>query len=396
MHTPLTYDRLAELAYKKITGGLTETEAIELTIIIESSPDKKKFFEELMDPDAMAEQIVLMNEFDVDASWKKVKEQYPFPQKRRGWWQYAVAASAILVAGFVSFYLLRNENNKHAVAVTEKQHSPENTISSESIATINKPDGAVITVSQAQAGIIDYIGSQPLEMKGDVLIVPAIALAGEAKATVIKTLPGKDLNIQLTDGSKVLMYGNSDLRFPAGSTAGKRAVALQGEAYFEVAKNGSPFTVQARDMEVEVLGTEFNVKAYKANGPVTTSLFTGKVRLKAPGGETMELAAREEVEWFNNRFSKKGLPKHSENKVNGKKMGMFIFENSNARSMLDEIAENYDCDVVYNGQMPARPYSANFARNMDLNMVLQNLSKDMGIGLSLRGKTIIVDYPKAR
>jgi transmembrane sensor len=397
MQTSFTYDRLAELAYQKITGGLTDVEATELANIIESCPDKKKFFEELMDPDTMAEVITLMSESEVKASWERVKEKYPFPPKRRRRGIYVIAAAVIaLTIGCVSIYLIRNENNKPTAAVNETQSSPNPTITAETIATINKPDGSVIIINQGQSGIIDSIGSEPLEMKGDALIVPSIALARKGKATVIKTLAGRDLNIQLTDGSKVSMYGNSSLSFPADFTPEKRTVMLQGEAFFDLAKNELPFTVQVREIEIEVLSSEFNVDAYKERGPVTTSVFTGKARLKSSSGETIEIMSREEGQFSKNKFRKKILPKYCENKVLGKKMGMFVFEDINAKTVLEDIAQHYDCDVAYNGQMPTRLYSANFPRNMELNMLLQNLFKDWSLGLSLRGKTIVVDFPKAR
>mgnify|MGYP000343867029 CR=1 FL=1 len=69
---------------------------------------------------------------------------------------------------------------------------------------------------------------------------------------------------------------------------GKREVILDGEAYFEVAHNEkSPFVVRTHAMDVEVLGTKFNVEAYSAGRTFEASLMQGKVRVKSPANEKL-------------------------------------------------------------------------------------------------------------
>lgn len=81
----------------------------------------------------------------------------------------------------------------------------------------------------------------------------------------------------LSDGTKVHLNSMSSLRFPVAFTADKREVELQGEAYFEVSKTGQPFIVNVNGMQVEVLGTTFNISAYP-NEEYQTTLVTGSVR----------------------------------------------------------------------------------------------------------------------
>jgi hypothetical protein len=107
MYIPQIYDRMAELVFKEITGDLSEHEAVELKAIIESSPNKKALYNELTDPDIMAEQVVLMSTFDVKASWENVKRQYPFPHRKRELRNYLISAAIILaVCSIVFIYIL--------------------------------------------------------------------------------------------------------------------------------------------------------------------------------------------------------------------------------------------------------------------------------------------------
>jgi hypothetical protein len=98
--------RMAELAFKTITNSLSIEEAIELQNILESSPGKKELYDELIDPDIFAETVVLMCEFDVNASWEKVKAQFPFPAKKRRWGDFLKAAIIILeVCGLIYIFI---------------------------------------------------------------------------------------------------------------------------------------------------------------------------------------------------------------------------------------------------------------------------------------------------
>lgn len=92
--------------------------------------------------------------------------------------------------------------------------------------------------------------------------------------------PGQKGTILLADGTKV--YLNSDTRISFGNdyNMDSRKVNLDGEAYFEVAKNPhKKFIVSCKGIEVEALGTEFNVKGYKSDSLITTTLARGKVKV---------------------------------------------------------------------------------------------------------------------
>ena len=89
-------------------------------------------------------------------------------------------------------------------------------------------------------------------------------------------------------GTKVHLNSMSSLRFPVAFTTGKREVELQGEAYFEVSKTGQPFIVNVNGMQVEVLGTTFNISAYP-NEEYQTTLVNGSVRVSAEKGESLIL-----------------------------------------------------------------------------------------------------------
>jgi transmembrane sensor len=100
------------------------------------------------------------------------------------------------------------------------------------------------------------------------------------------TQKGSRSQIVLPDGSKVWLNAGSTLDYPKQFTGKTRAVQLQGEAYFEVAKNADqPFIVHTKTFDIKVLGTGFNVRAYPDEDSAITSLIHGSVEVITGGKE---------------------------------------------------------------------------------------------------------------
>jgi len=97
---------------------------------------------------------------------------------------------------------------------------------------------------------------------------------------LVQTEKGQRANITLPDGTIVWLNSYTQLHYNADYGTAKRVVSLTGEAYFEVAKDKKrPFIVETKGMNVEALGTTFNVKAYAEDSRIITTLFSGSVRV---------------------------------------------------------------------------------------------------------------------
>src|SRR3546814_19440182 len=93
---------------------------------------------------------------------------------------------------------------------------------------------------------------------------------------------GGEYQLILPDGSRVWLNAASSIRFPTVFTGKEREVEITGEAYFEIGKNTNmPFVVKKGNVEVQVLGTHFNVKAYDDEANITVTLLTGRVKVIA-------------------------------------------------------------------------------------------------------------------
>lgn len=105
--------------------------------------------------------------------------------------------------------------------------------------------------------------------------------------------------VMLADGSRVVLNAGSTLRYPAHFTGATREVYLEGEGYFEVAKDPSkPFIVHAGQLKTKVLGTSFNINAYAGQSKMEVSVVTGKVQVEeTKSGRAVDLLPNEKVRY---------------------------------------------------------------------------------------------------
>ena len=110
-------------------------------------------------------------------------------------------------------------------------------------------------------------------------------VAQNPKKPIYNTLivpQGGEYTLVLSDGTRVFVNSMSKLVFPVSFVSNKREITLEGEACFEVVKDSSkPFIVTIKGMQIEVLGTTFNVKAYPTDDQSFTTLVEGKIKLNA-------------------------------------------------------------------------------------------------------------------
>ncbi|MGQ8337487.1 FecR family protein [Sunxiuqinia sp. A32] len=105
----------------------------------------------------------------------------------------------------------------------------------------------------------------------------------------VETPAGAKSLVTLEDGTKIWLNAKSKLTYPSHFQNNKRIVQLEGEGYFDVAKEKTrPFEVKTTDIDIQVLGTVFNLKSYKEEGLIEATLIEGKIALNRSKGENQE------------------------------------------------------------------------------------------------------------
>ena len=210
--------------------------------------------------------------------------------------------------------------------------------------------------------------------------------------SILSVPRGQQQELDLADGSKVWLNAASTLRYPSSFTGKERVVELSGEALFEIAPNAAlPFRVRSRDMEVEVLGTRFNMMAYEEEKLTRTTLLEGSLKI-IRGTETVILHPGDQAEAdLSQESSAAGIRvTHGidEDLALAWRTGM-RFERNDLQTVMREIARRYDLDVQYEGQIPRRFFTGKFSSGEDINQILKILELQH-VHFKITGKRITV------
>ena len=198
---------------------------------------------------------------------------------------------------------------------------------------------------------------------------------------------GGEFNLTLSDGTRVWLNAETELRYPVQFNGKERVVYLKGEAYFEVSKNKEkPFLVQVDDMSVKVYGTAFNVNTYNK---IETVLVTGSVSMNQGGKEVLLKPNQKGV--FDQVSGKITVEDVDVLAYVSWKNGDFIFRNESLNSIMDKLSRWYGLEVLYQdaGLQEVR-LSGNLKRYKDVRELFVSFEKISDARFKVQGNKVIV------
>lgn len=203
---------------------------------------------------------------------------------------------------------------------------------------------------------------------------------------VASTTFGERKTVTLPDGTVLTLNSCSQVRYPDKFIGKERLVQLEGEGYFDVARNESqPFVVDAHCFDVKVLGTQFNVKAYTADELASVEVESGKVQVDMPEA-MMRLAANEQV-WVNNRSGEYNKLRET-HPIAVWKEGGLRFEHTPIRDVVKALERMYDCRIVFDEGCDFDNLISGEHDNNSLESVLQSIEYTSGIHYRINGKQV--------
>ena len=270
-------------------------------------------------------------------------------------------------------------------------------------------------IQQLESSPVAVIGTEPAERRrlawGKIMLAAACLSAvgfgvwwigsrtGHPEFAEIRTGYGEIKNILLPDSSVVVLNANSSMRIPQQWTeTGGRQVWLEGEAYFQVQKKPSTaekFVVHTREVDVEVLGTKFNVNTRREHAIV--SLEEGKVRLSMDGRVTSVLEKKaalvmrpgQVVEVDGERQAKVNEDKDVVTR-SGWTRHEFHFDNTSLGDIARLIEDTYGYGMVVEDSTMLDVKISGDLRVTDVQELVKVLELPSGYTLRIRDKTIFV------
>ena len=322
----------------------------------------------------------------------QVKERI---DKRKAWNQVRPARKISLIRTLLKFaaimilplslgvFLLIRENKQEKVVYAEVPVQPGR-------------KQAVLTLSSGQqvmlADTIVHVNEKGMVISNfpDKELVYKIMNDTMKTETIYNTVTvprGGEYKLVLADGTIVWLNSDSHIRYPVTFSGNTRQVELEGEAYFEVAKDvEKPFIVRMNEYNVRVTGTQFNVRNY-LNESLATTLVEGGVQIERKG-KVDRLRPGQQAVLENNEIRIRVV--NVEEQV-AWRHGAFGFTQCRLENIMEELARWYDVDVFYmNQQVKDYHFSAWFKRSSSINEVINILEKTKKISLDLKGRILTV------
>lgn len=262
-----------------------------------------------------------------------------------------------------------------------------------------KPGGnkAVLTLANGQTVGLSSEQSGIAMAENSIHYMDGSSVAGSAEndgASMLRlsTPRGGQYQVVLEDGTNVWLNAASTLTYPSRFIGDVREISVEGEAYISVSNRRSetgrkPFIVKCGDLEIRVLGTEFNVAAYPDNDAIRTTLVSGSLQVVA-AGEQLLLAAGEQATLSLGKLTKAPVDVGS---TMAWKQGRISLEGKTTRELMNELARWYDFEVVYEGTIPEGTFFGETNRDDNLSMELvTNLMESAQLQSRVEGKRLII------
>lgn len=320
--------------------------------------------------------------------WSNIQTQQNKSKIRKSRRLKVSAAAAVFIGLMVSSYVFFNNATSDISNVL-----PENAI------TLQLEDGTIKVIDESgKVEVLDAKGRVVGQQDGSSLKYSNTKTIKELVFNTLTVPNGKTFELRLSDGTLAHLNAGSSIRYPIQFLEGHdRKVSIIGEAYLDVAKDVKhPFIVNANNLNVRVLGTQFNVSAYPEDETTEVVLVEGSVSLytKSEGYDVDTNTLLEP--------GYKGSFNRQENSLSKDKVmtglytswinGELVFRNMTFGNILKKMERHFDVTISNNnGELTHKKFNANFGSE-PIENVLQELKRNYGVEYKiLDDKTIIIN-----
>ena len=334
---------------------------------------------------------------EVTGLWRQIEAQnrkYKSNPKRRYWLVAAVAAAASLCLFLFNPFTVEEKSIDYQSLITSLPQEKSQDIQllsdkekllikgKESQITYNPTGEARIHAEEIQNQTQTASSSHVKEKKAETeiqlckLIVPA----------------GRRSSLVLADGTKIWVNSSSTVIYPNLFTGDKREIYVEGEAYLEVAHDSErPFYVKTQTMNVRVLGTRFNVCAYREDNRQQVVLVNGKVEVETHDQQNQILTPNELFD-YDKQQSKVSVTKVDTNDYISWKEGYYQFSRQELSVLFKRLSRYYAVPIVWDETVGSLSCSGKLDLTRQIDDVLDNLKKAAPISIEHDHEKIIIKY----
>lgn len=375
---------LAGLISRSQLGLLTPEEEHDLKDRITASEQHQELYDKILAGTSFQAREKLEEQINLDKVCGKIEGKINSSAFHRWIWRTASVA-AILAGGIIvaSIYLWPGKSDELQQFKTILAINPGST---KAILTLYNGEQKVLTGEENMEDLQQITADSRLTDQ-----------RSEDACNKIEIPRGGEYQLTLSDGTRVWLNAESVFEYPLNFNAKHRTVKLSGEAYFEVAhKAACPFKVLTNNnIQVEVLGTMFNVHSYNDRSDIQITLVEGMVAVEHDK-EVAYLHPNQQAVFdrAQNRLSVREVPDAWS--YCSWKNGMFIFEGEPLNIIMEALAKWYDVQIVYDGINPATlgHFSINIDRCESFIPILAMLKQITGLDYRIESKKVYLSIPR--
>ena len=379
---------IARIIQKSLKGKLSESEERQLSGWRKVSDENERAFQRMISEDFYTIGMEKLEMYDSRVAYGRfLQKKYQQRRKRRFLINMArVAAVALPFVIALVLYVGLNREEEQMV----RPSLASNILPGTSKAVLTLANGQMIPLGkEATDSTIITDGTQISASGSGVTYASGV----ESESVVYNKLEiprGGEFCLTLSDGTRVWLNSETSIQYPVAFGAKERRVFVQGEAYFEVAKDAKkPFTVQFMSSSVTVLGTSFNNRAYPEEKRSQTTLAEGSVRIYSPGSSMLlKPGEQAEVSALSGEMVKQEVEVKN---FTSWKDGRFVFEQQPLEDIMRTLERWYDIRVIFKDEGAKRiSLSGNMKRYGDFSQVMKMLQMTGDVRFELHGNDVYI------
>ncbi len=352
---------------------------------------KEKDHVELLEEIAAIRQKLTEGESQIndEDEYRRLEENIYDQKSRRMTLRWSIAASIILLVGLFVGRTINDVRDMH-----EEQELAKNVMQpGTSKAILMMADGKEVVLEQGQN--LNILLNERVRVatsnRGIVYEEHGKGVVTE-EYNKLTTPIGGEYSLVLSDGTKVFLNADSELKYPVEFSDGKRIVDLKGEAYFEVHKDSlRPFVVRVNGAEVTVLGTSFNVNTYGDDGQIYTTLVNGAVRVSSVKNGQAEVLKPGMQSVMDVQSGQLTVREVDVEPYVAWREGRFVFRAMTLDLIMRQLQRWYDFEVFYqNPEMAEKRFGFKLEKYEHVDSLLKILELTGEVKFEMLGKSLTV------
>ena len=374
----------ASLIKKSLIKDLSDKEQKELDQLLDDQ-SLQDVYKELSARGYLKKQFMEYEKYSSQKAYREFKERRGHSGRIRiVRWVAVVAAVWVLALGVTLWMTFGKKENVAPLPVASKIIP-----AGEKKATLTLADGTEVHVEEITAQILQEKGMNIEYRNGEIVYHKSEEKTTEVVYNKLEVPRGGECMIKLDDGTKVWVNAETKLKYPVAFVGDRREVVLEGEAFFDVAKNEKPFIVKTSFGDVRVLGTAFGISAYASESESYTTLVRGKVSVEREGGEPVVILPGEQV--VTSKDGKMIKQQVDVEEFVGWKDGIYVFKEKSLGEIMKALERWYNISVDFQEKsLVDLPFTGNLKRYDDINVFFDALTRTGDMKYRVEGNQVIL------